>query len=110
MLRSNIHKINEDLRKLNHDVEELLRATSRSDGETATGARARMEESVRAIRERLAAAQREIGGYARSADGYVHESPWEVVGIVAGVPVLLRLLVEGNSSPTAGQRWTYDRY
>src|SRR6185437_2897567 len=58
-------KIADDLQSLIHHAEELLRATADSASESATNARERAEESLSAVRARLADFQDEVKGRAR---------------------------------------------
>ena len=50
----NVGKLADDLQALVSDAEELLRATAGSAGELASDARDRAEQSLRAVRGRLA--------------------------------------------------------
>ncbi len=90
-------KLMADLQAVVTDAEELLKATAGQAGERVTAVRARAEESVRAARARLAAAGERIGEQSREAvkhaDHYVHENPWNAIGIAAGVGLLLGILI-----------------
>jgi ElaB/YqjD/DUF883 family membrane-anchored ribosome-binding protein len=48
------------------------------------------------VRDRLSAAQEEVSRRARAAlddaDEYVHENPWQALGVTAGVAFLIGLL------------------
>lgn len=86
----------EDLQTVVEDAEALLSATAGQAGERIQQARARAEDTVRIVRERLVAAQEEVGRRARAAlddaDEYVHENPWQALGVAAGVAFLIGLL------------------
>ena len=60
-------------------------------------ARARAEDSIRAAKARIAEAGHEAAEHAReaarAADDYVRENPWAVVGIAAGVGILIGVLI-----------------
>ncbi len=90
-------KLMEDLRLVVMDAEELLKATAGQAGERVAQARTKAEDSLRAAREALAEAGDETLERAReaaaSADDYVRENPWTVVGIAAGVGLLVGLLL-----------------
>jgi len=75
-------KIADDLQSLIHHAEELLRATADSASESATNARERAEESLSAVRARLADFQDEVKGHARTVDDYVSDNPWTAVAMV----------------------------
>jgi ElaB/YqjD/DUF883 family membrane-anchored ribosome-binding protein len=86
----------EDLQSVLEDAEALLSATAGQAGERIQQVRARAEETVRQVRDRLTAAQQELTRRAREAlgdaDDYVRENPWQAVGITAGVAFLIGLL------------------
>lgn len=90
-------KLIEDLKVVAHDVEELLKATAGQAGDKIATARARAEESLRGAQARWAEASDEVTARARAAasaaDDYVHENPWQAVGIAAGVAFLLGCLI-----------------
>jgi ElaB/YqjD/DUF883 family membrane-anchored ribosome-binding protein len=79
------------------DTEELLHATANQAGEKVTAARGRVEERLRLARDELDRAQAAVvnktRAAARATDGYVHEHPWSVAGICAGVGLLLGMLI-----------------
>lgn len=94
---SSKEKLARDMRAVVADAEELLRATADQAGEKAAAlrerakanlavARARLEEAEHAVVERTKVA-------AKATDEYVHEHPWQAVGIAAGVGVLLGMLI-----------------
>ncbi|KKB63871.1 hypothetical protein WM40_09470 [Robbsia andropogonis] len=90
-------KVNEDLRVLAADTQELLRLTASASGEQIDALRARLTEQLRYLRER-AREQQEVSvakcaGAAASADEFVRSSPWQALGMaVAGGIVLGALL------------------
>ena len=90
-------KLVEDLRVVVADAEELLRATASQTGERIAAARAKAEESLRAAKVRLVEAQasavEKIRIAAKTTDNYVHENPWQAVGIAAAVGLLLGALI-----------------
>ncbi|TLY60638.1 MAG: DUF883 domain-containing protein [Gammaproteobacteria bacterium] len=86
-------KLADDVHTLVNDAEALLRATADGGGEKASVARKSAEESLRALRSRLASLEREVTGRARVVDGYVHDNPWTAIAVVGGVALLVGLLV-----------------
>jgi ElaB/YqjD/DUF883 family membrane-anchored ribosome-binding protein len=90
-------KLFEDLKTVVQDAEALLQATAAQTGEKIDGARARARESLKQARQRLAATEEQMIGEAKraaaSADEYVHQKPWQAVGVAAGVGLLLGLLI-----------------
>ena|SRR6187455_367464 len=79
------------------DAEALVKATADLGGDTLAEARTRARESLRIAKERLEATQDAIVQKARGAadvtDAYVRDSPWEAIGIAAGVGVLVGVLL-----------------
>jgi ElaB/YqjD/DUF883 family membrane-anchored ribosome-binding protein len=89
-------KLAADLRLVISDAEALLRATAGKAGETATAARAKMQESLESAKLKLGPLGEEAAEQARvaahAADDYVRENPWQAVGIAALVGIALGLL------------------
>jgi ElaB/YqjD/DUF883 family membrane-anchored ribosome-binding protein len=87
----------DDLRKVVHDTEALLRATEGQVGEKADDARRRVQAALESARSRLKDMQgsaAEMGEEAvRATEVYVRENPWQAVGIAAGVGLVLGLLI-----------------
>ena len=90
-------KLVHDLKSLMSDAEELLKLTAEQQGGKLDDLRARIGDRVAIARERLADAEAAIVDTGRKAvrvtDDYVHENPWQSVGVAAGVAFLLGLLV-----------------
>ena len=90
-------KLMEDLRLVVADAEELLRATASQAGEGAVAARARIQESLQVVKGRLAAAENAVIEHARQAakatDQYVHNNPWQSIGISACAGVIVGMLI-----------------
>jgi ElaB/YqjD/DUF883 family membrane-anchored ribosome-binding protein len=79
------------------DAEALLKATANQGGEKLAEVRARTEESLRAVKARLADAQEALLAKtkeaARVTDVYVHEKPWNAIGVAAGLGLLIGFLM-----------------
>ena len=90
-------KLMEDLRAVVADAEELLKATASQTGERISAARARAEESLQAAKVRLADARDTAVEQARLAvktgDEYVHDNPWQAVGVAAVVGIVIGALI-----------------
>lgn len=86
-----------DLKTVMQDAEALLKATSTLTGEKIQEVRARAEESLRQAKVRLTEveeeAMRRAKEIASAADEYVHENPWQSVGIAAGIGLVVGLLL-----------------
>lgn len=90
-------KLVSDLKIVIGDAEALLRATASQAGESVAAARARIQESMEGAKQRLS----EVGHLtadkakyaAKATDQFVHEHPWQAVGIGAAVGVILGMLI-----------------
>ena len=90
-------KLMQDFRAVVADAEELLRATAGQAGEKVSAARERIQENLAAAKVRLSAAEEAVVAKTKEAamatDEYVHENPWQAVGIGAGVGLIIGLLL-----------------
>lgn len=90
-------KLVEDLRMVVADAEELLKATASQTGERIAAARARAGESLQVAKARLDEAQAAVVERtkvaARATDDYVHDNPWQAIGIAATVGLILGALI-----------------
>ncbi|MGB8931752.1 MAG: DUF883 family protein [Anaeromyxobacteraceae bacterium] len=86
-----------DLKAVIRDTEELLNATAGQAGEKIHAARARAEETMRTAKARLAelgdAGVEKAKAAAKATDDYVHENPWQSIGLAAGLGVLIGWLM-----------------
>jgi ElaB/YqjD/DUF883 family membrane-anchored ribosome-binding protein len=93
----NTDQLVSDLKTVIQDAEALLKATSSLTGEKIQEVRARAEASLRQAQVRITEVEEEAMRRAReiadAADEYVHENPWQAVGIAAGIGLVLGLLV-----------------
>ncbi|MBV8495321.1 MAG: DUF883 domain-containing protein [Gammaproteobacteria bacterium] len=80
----------EDLRALVDDAAALLRATASAGG-------AQLEDQAQAtlaqLRSRLATLEEQVREGVRDVDAYVHENPWQAIGVAAGLGLLVGLIV-----------------
>ncbi|HLP98619.1 MAG TPA: DUF883 family protein [Sideroxyarcus sp.] len=90
-------KLMEDLQLVMADAEELLRATSSQAGEGAAAARARIQQNLHVVKERLLDAEEAVLARTRQAakatDQYVHDNPWKAIGISACVGAIIGMLI-----------------
>ena len=86
-----------DLKAVVADAEELLRATKDAAGERVSAARAKAEATLGKARAKLASAEEaaveRAKDAAKSADDYVHEHPWNAVGIAAAAGIVIGVLL-----------------
>jgi ElaB/YqjD/DUF883 family membrane-anchored ribosome-binding protein len=87
----------EDLRLVVSDAEELLRATAGQAGEGAAAARARIQENLQVVKRRLVSGQdvliERTRVAAKDADQYVHDNPWQAIGISACMGAIVGMLI-----------------
>lgn len=90
-------KLMADLKQVMADAEALLAATA---GDTSSGMaelRGRVTDTLFKAKDGLIHAQEEVvdraKAAARATDHYVHDHPWQSVGIAAGVGLLLGMLI-----------------
>ncbi|HEX5030433.1 MAG TPA: DUF883 family protein [Candidatus Eisenbacteria bacterium] len=86
-----------DLKAVVSDAEELLRATKDAAGEKVSAARARAEATIGKARAKLANLDDEVVARAKDAakgaDDYVHEHPWNAVGLAAAAGLVIGILI-----------------
>ena len=86
-----------DLKAVVSDAEELLRATKDAAGEKVSAARARAEATIGKARAKLESLDDEVVARAKdaakSADDYVHEHPWNAIGIAAAAGIVIGVVL-----------------
>ncbi len=90
-------KLLQDLHAVVAETEQLLRDTATMSGEKAATWRAGVEQNLRTAKARIGEIERTMvekaKAGAQATDAYVHEKPWQAIGITAGVGVLVGLAV-----------------
>ena len=88
-----------DLKAVVNDAEALLKESVGSAGTQITAARARLERSLQSARAQLATVEEAVVAKSKAAadatDRYVHENPWQTIGVAAAIGILLGMLL-GN--------------
>lgn len=86
-----------DLRTVIADAEGLLKLGGAEAGEAASEARGKLQDRLAQLKDKLTHLQDEAvlrsKAAGRAADAYVHEHPWQAMGVAAGVGLLLGLLI-----------------
>ncbi len=94
---SSTERLLDDVRDVVRDAEALLQATAAHGGDKLDAVRTRATDSLQKARKRLAALEKgaveEVKEAAETADNYVHENPWQAIGVAAGVGLLVGLLI-----------------
>lgn len=87
----------DDFKVVVADAEALLKATANQGGEKLAEVRTKAEESLRVVKARMAEAEAALLAKTKEAvkatDAYVHENPWEAVGVAAAVGLVIGLLI-----------------
>ena len=90
-------KLVADLKVVVADAEELLRATASQAGEKVSAARERIQASLATAKVKLGDAEQVLREKtklaARATDDYVHDNPWQAVGIAAMAGLVLGILI-----------------
>jgi len=90
-------KLVADLKVVVADAEELLRATASQAGEKVSAARERIQTSLASAKVKLTEAERALVEKTKQAakvtDEYVHDNPWQAVGIAAMAGLVLGILI-----------------
>lgn len=90
-------KLISDFKVVVADAEALLKASAGQGGEALAAVRARVEDSLAVAKSKMLEAEEELlvktRAAAKATDEYVHDHPWNAVGIAAGVGLLIGLLI-----------------
>ena len=91
------NKLAADFNAVIEDTEDLLQATASQASEKVVAARARVQESIRAAKQKIGSTQDLAVERAKATvvatDDYVHAHPWPVIGFAAAVGALVGLLI-----------------
>ncbi len=90
-------KLVQDFKTVISDTEELMRSAAAMGGDKASAWRASAEQNLKAAKEKLVqleqAAVEKTKAAAKATDTYVHDNPWQSIGITAGVSVLIGITI-----------------
>jgi ElaB/YqjD/DUF883 family membrane-anchored ribosome-binding protein len=79
------------------EAETLLKQAAKESGEKATDLRSQVETKLRAAKLKLQELQDEAidnaKAAARATDDYVHDNPWQAIGVAAAIGLLLGLVL-----------------
>ena len=97
MLSSNIKTVQNDMKTLVKDAQDLFREATHATGEKADALRAKgmglLEVAMAKAQEVQTAAIETGKEMAETADNFVQENPWKAVAISAGVGLLVGVLI-----------------
>ncbi len=90
-------KLISDVKVLMADADDIVKAMASATGEKAVELADKLRINMRNAKDKMADMQVVVADKAKVAarvtDDYVHDNPWQAVGIAAGVGVLLGLLI-----------------
>ena len=90
-------KLVTDMKIVIADAEEILRATANQAGEKVGELRERIQERLRDAKVRLQDAEAALvdktKAAARATDDFVHEHPWQAVGVADAIGLALGVLI-----------------
>ena len=79
------------------EADHLLKLVTEEGGDKAVALRSKVERNLNAAKERLRdledAVMERTRATARATDEYVHENPWQTVGIAAGLSAVLGIVI-----------------
>ena len=79
------------------ETAQLLKSVANAGGEKAGAVRASVEQNLAIAKDRLRnlqqAATENTQAAAQATDKYVHEHPWQAIGIAAGLSVLVGVVI-----------------
>ena len=93
-LDSPMNDLRKDFQAVARDTEALLKATADITTDRVQEARARTEQTLRETFDNLynRRVRRRVRKMAREADGYVRDHSWTIIGVAAGVALLMGLI------------------
>jgi ElaB/YqjD/DUF883 family membrane-anchored ribosome-binding protein len=79
------------------EADQLLRLVADEGGDKAHALRTKLEKNLNAAKERLRNLEHVVmektKAGARATDEYVHENPWQTVGVAAGLGVVIGVVI-----------------
>jgi ElaB/YqjD/DUF883 family membrane-anchored ribosome-binding protein len=91
------HRLSEELRNVVHDTEEMLKHKVQDAGEGYKTAREKLERTVKQARRELEGVEQAVidrtKKAAKATDHYVHDHPWQSIGVGAGIGLLIGMLI-----------------
>jgi ElaB/YqjD/DUF883 family membrane-anchored ribosome-binding protein len=90
-------KLVDDMKVVLHDVDVLLRETAGQLGDKAKETRERLERGLKVAKQRITDIQdqgvEKAKEAAKATDDYVHDHPWQSIGVAFAVGALIGVLI-----------------
>jgi ElaB/YqjD/DUF883 family membrane-anchored ribosome-binding protein len=86
-----------DFKVVMSDAEALIKATANQGGEALATVRSKAEQSLAMAKAKMADVEAALlvraKAAAKATDVYVHENPWQAIGVTAGIALLIGFLM-----------------
>jgi ElaB/YqjD/DUF883 family membrane-anchored ribosome-binding protein len=96
-LKESQRRLTEELRSVVQDTQEILQHKVHDASDGYKSARERLEKSLKKAASELKSVEQAVEDGAKKAvratDQYVHQHPWESIGVSAGIGILLGMLI-----------------
>lgn len=90
-------KLIEEFNTVVTETEQLLKSVANAGGEKAGALRASVEQNLAIAKDRLRSLQQAATEKTRAAahatDEYVHEHPWQAIGVAAGLSAVIGVVI-----------------
>jgi ElaB/YqjD/DUF883 family membrane-anchored ribosome-binding protein len=93
LLQATANQANEKVAAARAKVQESIKAAKQKIDSADAAARAKVQESIKAAKQRIDTVENAALGKAKAADDYLHEHPWRVVGAAAALGALVGMLI-----------------
>lgn len=91
------HKLLADFNAVITDADQFLKLVADEGGDKADALRSRVERNLNTAKDRLRnledAVLEKTRETARATDEYVHENPWQTIGVAAGLSALFGVAI-----------------
>lgn len=92
-IEASTNQLIEEFNTLVGETEQLLKYVANAGGEGASALRASVEKNLAIAKQRLQnfqqSATKQTRAAAQATDEYVHESPWQAIGVAAGFSIVV---------------------
>jgi len=90
-------KLLADFNAIVHEADQLLNLVTEEGGDKADALRSKVERNLNAAKDRLNsledAVMERTRATARATDEYVHDNPWQTVGVAAGLGAIIGAVI-----------------
>lgn len=91
------HQLVEEFNSVVAETEQLLKSVASAGGQNAGALHATVEQSLANAKDRLrnlqATSTEQAHAAAQATDKYVHENPWQIIGVAAGLGMVIGMML-----------------